>query len=62
MVANLKDNSQSWKLNEFGDYKRIDSNESEKFSAHNYFINNPSLSGRGSTLDEADLLVLKLKN
>ena len=49
MVANMKDNTQSWILNKNATYKRY-SRPGPKVSAHEYFINNPSLSGRGKAL------------
>lgn len=49
MVANLKDNLQSWTLDQHGVYHRVKS-ESKPFSAHQFFMTNPSLSGRGSAL------------
>jgi polyphosphate kinase len=49
MVANLKDTAQSWLLDGAGAYTRAPLDD-EAFSAHTYFMTNPSLSGRGSAL------------
>ena len=51
MVANLRDDRQSWKLHANGTYHRI-SNAPEAFAAHDYFMHNPSLSGRGKALQQ----------
>jgi len=49
MVASLKDEAQSWYLEPNGRYARVDlSGIAKPFSAHDYFMTNPSLSGRGS--------------
>jgi polyphosphate kinase len=47
MVANLRDRAQSWRLQSDGVYEH-EKAESDAFSAHTYFMTNPSLSGRGS--------------
>ncbi len=50
MVANLKDNVQSWCLQPDHSYKRIVA-EGERFSVHDYFLKNPSLSGMGKAIE-----------
>ncbi len=52
MMANLKDENQSWILQADGLYKRL-TPTSGSISAHDYFIKNPSLSGRGTSLKKA---------
>ena len=51
MVANLKDQAQSWYLRADGVYVRDPAfDKADAFSAHTYFMTNPSLSGRGRAL------------
>jgi polyphosphate kinase len=53
MVANLKDEAQSWTLDAQGRYTRDPSwDHPGAFSAHEYFMTNPSLSGRGQKVKD----------
>jgi polyphosphate kinase len=55
MVVNLKDNVQAWELGPDMMWRRLQSGR-KPISAHNYFMTNPSLSGRGSALHGPALL------
>jgi polyphosphate kinase len=49
MVVNLKDTLQSWQLGADGAWRRV-APGAKPVSVHDYFMTNPSLSGRGSAL------------
>ncbi len=49
MLANLKDEAQSSVLGPDGIYRKVQGGD-DAFSAHTYFMTNPSLSGRGKAL------------
>ncbi|NGM23550.1 RNA degradosome polyphosphate kinase [Roseomonas stagni] len=51
MVVNLQDSMQSWQLGPDGTYRRLPPG-AKPVSAHEYFMTNPSLSGRGSALQQ----------
>ena len=51
MIANLNDDEQSWEMDGDGGFHRLRPPErGQGFSAHRYFMENPSLSGRGNAL------------
>jgi len=56
MVVNLKDTAQSWQLRQDGSWRRLHAG-AHPVSAHEYFMTNPSLSGRGSALHRAGAAV-----
>lgn len=65
LLANLLDTEQSWLLDgETGDYERVESEpglEEDGFNCHEYFMTNPSLSGRGDALKEDRIPKLALR-
>jgi len=59
MLANILDTEQSWILEPDGQYRRTRKGE-DGFNCHNYFMSNPSLSGRGSALQKHEVPRLTL--
>jgi polyphosphate kinase len=64
ILANLMDNEQSWEILPSGMGKRISpKGTSDGFSAQQYFMTNPSLSGRGESLkDDAPKTFIRRDN
>lgn len=64
LLANLKDNQQSWTLNEKGEYSRVVCGPNDyPFNVHKYLMDNPSLSGRGAAIEtEGKVRQLEMKN
>jgi polyphosphate kinase len=55
LVANFIDNEQSWILQPDGQYIRVESGD-KPFNLHHYFMNNASLSGRGTALKKRHMV------
>lgn len=53
LQANLRDERQSWWMQPDGSYQRAPFRK-QSFSMHEYFMTNPSLSGRGKALSKSD--------
>lgn len=60
MLANILDTEQSWQLQPDGEYTRMRMGESG-FNCHDYFMSNPSLSGRGAALKAGAVPKLRLE-
>lgn len=60
LLANLLDSEQSWEQQPDGSYLRMHSDE-KPFNCHNYFMTNPSLSGRGGSLKDGGVPTLALR-
>ena len=60
MVANLNEKVQAWKMKGDGSYTRVIPRK-DSISAHQYFMKNPSLSGRGESIkyDRPQEIILK---
>lgn len=58
MMANYKDKKLSWELKD-NTYTKIQSDKNA-FSAHEYFMNNPSLSGQGKSIIKGSVTNLKI--
>jgi polyphosphate kinase len=56
MTANLRDERQSWTMGTDGSYTRVP-DKGDGFSAQDFFMTNPSLSGRGSALKRAKAML-----
>ncbi len=59
MLATILDTEQSWVLGPDGEYHRMRKGEGG-FNCHEYFMSNPSLSGRGAALKSHDVPRLSL--
>ncbi len=61
LMANLLDTEQSWLLDgSDGSWERVES-DGDGFNCHDYFMTNPSLSGRGGALAESRVPKLTLR-
>lgn len=60
LLANLLDNEQSWELQPDGSYVRVLPGD-KPFNCHRYFMTNPSLSGRGGSLEAGAVPRLALR-
>ncbi|KHL26789.1 polyphosphate kinase [Croceibacterium mercuriale] len=62
LMANLLDTEQSWLLDgEDGSWERVADDGTDGFNLHEYFMTNPSLSGRGDALKDSRVPKLTLR-
>lgn len=62
LLANMLDTEQSWWLHPDGSYSRVETEEGARaFNCHRYFMTNPSLSGRGGSLEAGAVPKLSLR-
>ena len=59
MMANFKDIKSSWELKDKKYYKILKAGD-DVFSAHEYFMKNPSLSGQGKSIIKEEIMNLKI--
>jgi polyphosphate kinase len=60
LLANMLDTEQSWWLHSDGSYSRVET-DGKPFNCHRYFMTNPSLSGRGGSLEAGAVPKLSLR-
>lgn len=60
LLANMLDTEQSWWLHADGTYSRVET-DGKPFNCHRYFMTNPSLSGRGGSLEAGAVPKLSLR-
>ncbi len=60
LLANMLDTEQSWWLHGDGSYSRVET-DGKPFNCHQYFMTNPSLSGRGGALEAGAVPKLSLR-
>jgi len=60
LLANMLDTQQSWWLHDDGSYSRVEAT-GKPFNCHEYFMTNPSLSGRGGALEAGAVPRLSLR-
>ena len=63
IAANLSDEEQSWVLQPYGNYIRSKDNDADnQFNCHFFFMDNPSLSGRGSAGAKKEIRLVGAKD